>query len=131
MHARSLSGKRGRSRDLGTDRAIAGAVMLAITTVLLLIAFAGPSVYLTLPGPAGWLYIGIVIIAASVALVWLFRVDGKRKRRNPTGLRTLNRWAKRTPLQKVATPHLCGALSYLSWTSARIRRSYRNYCNPS
>jgi hypothetical protein len=41
---------------------------VAVTIVLLLIGFSGPSVYFTLPGPAGWLYIGVVIIAATVAL---------------------------------------------------------------
>jgi hypothetical protein len=74
---KSLRGKPARSRDLGADRAVAAAVLLAVTTVLLLIGFAGPSVDLRLPGPAGWLYIGVVIIAATLAFVWLFCVNDK------------------------------------------------------
>ncbi len=97
MHARSLRGKRGRSSDPGADRAAKTTVLLAVTIVLLLIGFSGPSVYFTLPGPMGWLYIGVVIIAATGALAWLFCVDVKRKSETPPGLRTVNRKSKRIP----------------------------------
>jgi flagellar basal body-associated protein FliL len=95
MPARALHGKHRPSRDQGADRAVITVVLLAVTTVLLLIGFAGPSVYFVRPGPAGWLYIGVVIIAASSALAWLFYFDGKRKKRNPSGLRALTRKSKR------------------------------------
>jgi hypothetical protein len=65
---------------MGSDRAVITAVLLAVTTVLLLIGFAGPSVYFVLPGPLGWLYIAAVILASSSTLLWLFRIDDKRKR---------------------------------------------------
>ena len=87
---RSLRGKRGRPSDPGADRAAKTTVLLAVTIVLILIGFSGPSVYFTLPGPGGWLYIGIVIIAAAAVLVWLFCVDPNRKRGETSGLRTLN-----------------------------------------
>jgi Na+/melibiose symporter-like transporter len=98
MPARSLRGKRGRSRDPGTDRAVIAAVFLAVTIVLLLTGFTGPSVELSLPGRAGWLYIGVVIVVATVILVWLFCFDGKRKRANTSGSKTLNPRLKRIPL---------------------------------
>jgi hypothetical protein len=56
--------------------------LLAVTFVLLLIGFSGPSTHFILPGLAGWLYIAFVIVVATGALVWLFCVDDKRKRRN-------------------------------------------------
>ena len=71
MRARSLRKKRGRSGDLGTDRTVAAAVLLAVTTVLLLMGFSGPSAEFRLPGRAGWLYIGAVVIIATVVLLWL------------------------------------------------------------
>jgi membrane protein YdbS with pleckstrin-like domain len=77
MAVRILRGKRGRSRYLGTDRAVATAVVLAVAIVLLIIGFTGPSVYFVLPGPTGWLYIAAVIIVATGALIWLFCVDNK------------------------------------------------------
>ena len=95
MQVRSLRGKRGRFRDSGSDRAVITAVLLAVTTVLLMIGFAGPSVYFTLPGPTGWLYIGIISIAATAALVWLFFLDDNGKRGNTPGLRTGNRRSRR------------------------------------
>ncbi len=85
---RSFREKRSWPRDGGTDRAVAAAVVLAVTIVFLLIGFTGPSVDLSLPGPTGWLYIGVVIVAATVALLRLFRLDDKPKRGNPSGLRT-------------------------------------------
>ena len=99
MQVRSLRGKRGRDSDLGTDRAVITAVLLAVTTVLLIIGFAGPSVYFTLPRPMGWLYIGAVIIVATSALAWLFFFDDKRKRGSKPGLRTVNPRSKRTPFR--------------------------------
>jgi uncharacterized membrane protein len=99
MHARALRGKRGRSSELGADRAVITVVVLAVTTVLLLIGFAGPSVYFTLPGPTGWLYIGIVIIAAASALLWLFYFDAHRKKGNTSGLKTVKPRSRRIPLR--------------------------------
>jgi MFS superfamily sulfate permease-like transporter len=99
MHIRSLRGKSGRCRNLGSDRAVITVVLLAVTFVLLLIGFSGPSVHFVLPGPTGWLYIAVVIIVATGALVWLFCVDDKRKRGYPSGLRTVNRRSKRIPLR--------------------------------
>jgi uncharacterized RDD family membrane protein YckC len=98
MHVKRLSGNCGRTSDLGADRAVITAVVLAVTTVLLLIGFAGPSVYFTLPGPLGWLYIGVVIIAASVTLVWLFCVNAQRKRQNPSRSKRVSRGSKRMRL---------------------------------
>ena len=101
MYASRLRGKRGRDRELGADRAVLTVVLLSVTFVLLIIGFAGPSVYFVLPGTKGCLYIGVVIAAATGALVWLFRFDGRRKRfrRNPPGSKTLNRKFKRFPLR--------------------------------
>ena len=98
MKPRKFRGKRSQSRDLGADRAIAALVILAVTIVLLVIGFTGPSIELSLPGPAGWLYIGVVIVVATVVLVWLFCVDGKRKSANTSGLKTVNPRSKRIPL---------------------------------
>ena len=99
MKTRRSRRKRPRCLDRGADRAVIATVLLAVTLVLLLIGFSGPSVYLTLPGHTGWLYIGVVIIAAGGALVWLFCVDDKRKRGNTSGLRTVNPTSKRIPLR--------------------------------
>lgn len=98
MLARSLRGKRGRSGDLGTDRAVVAAVVLAVTVVFLLVGFTGPSDELRLPGFEGWIYISVVISVATVVLVWLFCVDGKRKRGSTSGLNTVNPRSKRIPL---------------------------------
>jgi multisubunit Na+/H+ antiporter MnhB subunit len=78
---------RKRSELLGPDRAVAAAVLLAITFLLLLIGFSGPSIDIRLPRLAGWIYIGIVMIIAAVVLVWLFSLDGKRKKSGRPGLR--------------------------------------------
>jgi hypothetical protein len=83
MKTRRLHGKKSQCLYWGADRAVAAAVFLAVTIVLLLIGFAGPSVDMRLPGPVGWLYIGVVIIAAAVAFAWLFCVDDKPKRGKP------------------------------------------------
>jgi protein-S-isoprenylcysteine O-methyltransferase Ste14 len=99
MKIKRLCGNGRPSRDWVKDRAIITVVLLAVTIVLLLIGFSGPSVYFVLPGPAGWLYIGVVVIAATVALVWLFWVHDKRKRGDLSGLRTVNRRSKRIPLR--------------------------------
>jgi MFS superfamily sulfate permease-like transporter len=100
MQVRSLRGKSGRDRDLGTDRPVVAAVLLAVTTVLLLIGFAGPSGDIVLPEPAGWVYLGVVIIVAATVLVWLFCVDdNKRKRGNTSGLRMVKPRSKRLPLR--------------------------------
>jgi MFS superfamily sulfate permease-like transporter len=99
MHANTLRGKRRRSSDGGTDRAVAAAVLLAVTTVLLLIGFAGSSVYFVLPGPMGWLYIGVVIIAAAATFVWIFSLDDKRKRGNASDLKMSKPRSKRNPLR--------------------------------
>ena len=69
MKTRRLRRKRPPCLDWGADRPVIAAVLLAVTIVLLLIGFSGPSVYFRLPGPAGWLYVGAVIIAAAIALV--------------------------------------------------------------
>jgi hypothetical protein len=73
--------------------------LLAVTFVLLLIGFSGPSVYFTLPGPMGWLYIAMVIIVAAIALVWLFCVDDKRRKGSPSRFRAVNPRVKRMPLR--------------------------------
>jgi hypothetical protein len=62
----------------------------------------GPSVYLTLPGPMGWLDIAMVAVAAAVALVWLFCVDDKRKMGNPSRCQTVNPRSKRSSLRYVS-----------------------------
>jgi len=94
-----LRGKGRRSKDWVSDRAVITVVLLAVTMVLLLVGFSGPSVYLRLPGLAGWIYIAIVIVAAAVAFVVLFRIGEKRKKGNPSGLRAENRRSKRIQLQ--------------------------------
>jgi len=99
MLARSFRGKRGRFSNQGTDRAVITVVLLAVTTVLLFIGFAGRSDYFTLPGPKGWLYIGIVIIAAVSALVWLFCVDGKPRKANASRSKTVKSRSKRIRLR--------------------------------
>jgi protein-S-isoprenylcysteine O-methyltransferase Ste14 len=78
MHVRSLRGKRGRSSDPGTDRAVRAAVVLAVTVVFLLVGFSGPSDEFVLPGLAGWIYIGVVIVVATALLVRIIRVDANR-----------------------------------------------------
>jgi hypothetical protein len=88
--------KRPTCLDWSIDRAVITTVLLAVTFVLLLIGFSGPSVYVTLPGPMGWLYIAMVIIVAAIALVWLLCIEEKRKRENTPGLRTLNSRSKRS-----------------------------------
>jgi uncharacterized membrane protein len=90
MAARGLRAKRERSRHLGTDRAVGAAVVLAVTVVLLLVGFSGPSVELRLPGRAGWLYIGVVLIVAAVFLVWLIFADARPKRLNGSGSKNNN-----------------------------------------
>ena len=76
---------------MGLDRALITIVLLAITFVLLMTGFVGPSVYFTLPGIAGWFYIGMVIVASSGALAWLFCVYDRVNARSRSGLRTLRR----------------------------------------
>jgi len=83
MAAKSLRGKRGRPRDRARDRAVVAVVLLAVTIVLLLIGFTGPSVEFRLPGLTGWVYIGLVTAAAIVVLVRLFRADVKPRRSTP------------------------------------------------
>ena len=80
---------------MGSDRAVITVVLLAVTFVLLLIGFSGPSVYFILPGPVAWLYIGVVIIASTGALVWLFCIDDKRKRGGKSRSRMVNPRSKR------------------------------------
>jgi hypothetical protein len=99
MRGMSLRGKRARYSSVGTDRAIITAVWLAVITVLLMIGFAGPSVYFNLPGPAGWLYIGVVVFIATVVLARLFFLSDKRKRGGPSGLETANPRSKRILLR--------------------------------
>jgi len=99
MPARSFRGKPGHSSDLGTDRAVITPVLLAVTTVLVIIGFAGSSDYFTLPGPTGWLYIAVVIIVAAVAIAMLFGFYAKQNRGNPAGSRAVNRKWKRIRLQ--------------------------------
>ena len=98
--------KTGRSRrkmppglDCGADRAVKAVVLLAVTFVLLIIGFSGASVYITPPGPTGWIYIGIVIIVSASAFIWLFRADANRNKGKPSGSRTVNPRSKQTPVQ--------------------------------
>jgi preprotein translocase subunit SecF len=79
MTLRRLSEK--RSGYLGPDRAVATVAFLMVAVVSLLIGFSGPSVDFRLPGLAGWIYIGVVIIVAIAVLVWLTRGPRKRKKR--------------------------------------------------
>ncbi len=83
MLVRSLRGKRRRAKDLGKDRAVVAVVFLAVTIVLLLIGFTGPSIEFRLPGLTGWVYIGVVIAAAIVVLVRLFSVRWRRQAGRP------------------------------------------------
>ena len=73
-----------------TDRPVAFAALLMVTIVCLLIGFSGPSIEFRLPGPAGWIYVGVVVIAPCAGLIRLFCFDGKRKRPNKAGLKTIN-----------------------------------------
>jgi hypothetical protein len=97
MRASNSRRRRRPYRDLGADRAIIAAVLLSVTTVLLMIGFAGPSIYFVLPGPRGWLYIGVVLVAAASALVRLYFAD-KWKRGGKPGVGTLSPRSKRRPL---------------------------------
>jgi protein-S-isoprenylcysteine O-methyltransferase Ste14 len=90
MPARCLRAKRERSRHRGTDRAVGAAVVLAVTVALLLAGFSGPSVELRLPGPAGWLHIGVVLIVATVFLVWFLSAGAKQESPNGSGSKTNN-----------------------------------------
>ena len=99
MPSRSFRRKRGHSSDLGRDRAVITVVLLAVTTVLVIIGFAGRSDYFTLPGPTGWLYVGLVIIAAVGVLVWLFFVDGKPRKANASKPKPVNPRSKRIRLR--------------------------------
>ena len=85
--------------DRTADRAVITAVLLAVAVVLLLIGFSGPSEYLTLPGPMGWLYISVVISVAAAALVMLSYVGEKRKGRKSSALRTNNSRSKLSSLR--------------------------------
>jgi hypothetical protein len=58
---------------------VAAVVILAVTFVLLLAGFSGSSVHFSIPGPAGWVYIGTVVVLATVVLAWLFGIGGKPK----------------------------------------------------
>ena len=99
MMRRRLRRKRLPRLDRSADRAVITVVLLAVTLVLLLVGFSGPSVHLHLPGPTGWLYIGAVAISATVALVWLFCFYERQKGGNPSGLKPVNRRSKRIQLQ--------------------------------
>jgi hypothetical protein len=99
LHATDSRRKRRPEKDFGTDRAVITAVLLSVTIVLLMIGFAGPSVYFVLPGPRGWLYIGAVLIVAATALARLSSYAEKRKKRNTSGLRTFGGKSKRLPLR--------------------------------
>jgi hypothetical protein len=90
MPLRTLRGKRGRYKYLGKDRAVATAVVLAATIVLLLTGFSGTSGDMRLPRPAGWLYVGAVVALAAIALVWLFSAGGKPKGQARPALKTTN-----------------------------------------
>jgi cyanate permease len=80
MKIRKLRRKRGQSRNLGSDRVIAAAVVVMVTMVCLLIGFSSPSIEFSLPGLlAGWVYIGLVISVATALLVWVIRIREERK----------------------------------------------------
>jgi hypothetical protein len=98
MKTRRSRRKRPLDLDRGADQAVKAVVLLAVTFVLLLVGFSGASVYITPPGPTGWVYIGVVLIASSVALVWLFWFDANRKEGNPSGSKTVNPTSKRIQL---------------------------------
>ena len=99
MKTRRLRCQRLQSLDRRADRAVITVVLLAVTIVLLLIGFAGPSIYFTLPGPMGWLYLAVVVVAAAFTLVWLYCVEDKRKKGNPSRLRSANPRSKRSSLR--------------------------------
>ena len=69
--------RRKGSKYVSADRAIAAAAFLMVTIVCLLIGFSLPSVDFKVPGLAGCIYIGIIIVAASACLVRLFCLDWK------------------------------------------------------
>src|ERR1019366_2072092 len=83
--------------DCGADQAVKAVVLLAVTFVLLIIGFSGASEYITLPGPKGWIYIGIIIIVSASAFIWLFHADANRNKRKPSGSRRFNPRSKRIP----------------------------------
>jgi len=74
MKTRRLRNKNRRCSDWVKDRAVITAVLLAVTVVFLLVGFSGPSVEMRFPGSRGWLYLGIVIVAAAIALIGLFSI---------------------------------------------------------
>jgi hypothetical protein len=85
-----LHGKQGPSGVGSQDRRFAASIVRMVTFVLLLVGFCGQSDDLRLPGRWGWIYIGVVTIVATAALVWLISADGKRKRSNESGSKTNN-----------------------------------------
>lgn len=74
---RRLRRRRPSCLDGSLDRVVITAVLLAVTFVLLIIGFSGTAEHFALPGPLGWLYIATVIVAATVALIWLFCSEDK------------------------------------------------------
>jgi hypothetical protein len=88
MPVRTSRGKRGVCVYKRADRAVATAVVLAVAIVLLLTGFCGSSVDMRLPGPAGWLYIGVIIVLAAFVLVWLF--CGKPKGKSRTARKSID-----------------------------------------
>ncbi len=72
---------RRQSSDRGTYQAVATSVLLAVTNVLLLAGFAGPSDYFVLPNRSGWLYFAAVLVLAAAAIALLHSVDPNRKRK--------------------------------------------------
>jgi uncharacterized BrkB/YihY/UPF0761 family membrane protein len=84
---------------LVADRFVKIVVLLAVTLVLLLIGFSGTSVDITPPGPEGWIYIGVVIVASTLTFMWLYRVNVNSRRGSPSGPgRMVNPRSKRIPL---------------------------------
>ena len=80
-----LRGKHGPSGVRSQDRRFAASIIVMVTFVLLLEGFCGRADDLRLPGRWGWIYIGVVTIVATAALVWLISANGKRKRSNGYG----------------------------------------------
>jgi hypothetical protein len=67
-----------------------------VAIVCLLIGFSGPSIDFELPGPKGWVYIGVVVLVACAGLVRLLGPDAKRRRLNKSGINNHRRGSNRT-----------------------------------
>jgi hypothetical protein len=72
------------------DRQFAALIVLGVTFVLLLAGFCGPSDDLRLPDRSGWIYIGVVVILAMAAFIWLMSANASQKRSSGYGWKRNN-----------------------------------------